>query len=201
MTKRTLLLALILISSFLLLCGCGGDGDGPTEPTAPELTADGWIKFGAANYAGAASDFEAAIGLDPDYQQAYLGLGWTRLYQQSAGLAESALKAYSLKLGTSDNDAIAGLALAYHAQDKLEDAMDQANQLLSSNPVWNFSHDPSTNYLDIALVLAHGYYETGQFAGCLNVVQQYFDSGFNVDPSTDQGRDQLAAKLESLYTG
>jgi tetratricopeptide (TPR) repeat protein len=201
MTKRTLVLTLTLISSLLLLCSCGGDDNGPTEPTAAQLTADGWVKFSAGNYGSAASDFEAAIGLDPDYKEAYLGLGWTRLYQQSAGLAESALKAYTLKLGTSDNDATAGLALAYHAQDKLEDAIDQASQLLSSNPGWSLSRDPSANYLDIALVLAHSYYETGQFASCLNVVKQYFDSGFDIDPSTDQGREQLAAKLESLYTG
>lgn len=201
MTKRILLLILFSISSLLLFCSCDDDGNGPTEPTAAQLTADGWIKFEAGDDGGAASDFKAANGLDPAYEEAYLGLGWAELRQSHAGLAEEAFETYFLKISGSNDDATAGLALAYHAQDKFQDAIDKATQLLSSSSDWSLGHGSSIDHLDVALVLAHSYYETAQFQSSLEVVRDYFDSGFSVDPDTDQGRDQLAAKLESLYTG
>ncbi len=199
MTKRTLLLAAMLFCMLALLSGCD-DEDNGVVVTAEQLTNEGWNKFEAGDYGGAASSFEAAVALDTSYHPAYLGLGWAHLKQRNAGLAEEALKTYSLKVSGSD-DAIAGLALACHAQDKLKDAIDYATQLLSSDPTWSFSHDVSSNYLDVALVLAHSYYETGDFQSSLDVVNQYFDPGFSVDPNTDQGRADLAVKLDSLYTG
>lgn len=200
MTKRSLLLTAVLLSSLLLLYGCGDDDGGPTQPTAAELTDQGWAKFQAGDFDGASADFGAATDLDPEYEEAYLGLGWAELRQSHAGLAEDAFETYLLKASGSD-DADAGLALAYHAQDKFQDAIDKAGQLLSSNPSWSFSHDASIDYLDLALVLAHSYYETAEYQESLDVVKQYFDPNFNPDVGTDAGREQLAGKLESLYTG
>jgi len=199
MTKGILPVLLVLICSSLLLCGCG-EKEKVTKVTAEQLTNQGWTKFAAGDYSGAGADFEAAIGLDTTYVDAYLGLGWAELKQFAAGLAEEAFEKYILKGGSSD-DARTGLALACHAQDKCEDAIDNANQLLTSDPDWSFSHDGSTDYLDVALVLAHCYYETAQFESCLDVIKEYFDPGFSVDPNTDQGRTDLAAKLNALYTG
>jgi tetratricopeptide (TPR) repeat protein len=199
MTKKILLLSVVLITSSLLVFGCGKEKK-TTQQTAEQLTEQGWTKFAAGDYGGASADFEAAIGLDTTYSLAYFRLGWSRLYESSAGLAEEAFRKYvSQTPGT--NDTWAGLALACHAQDEFQDAIDYATQLLSSDPSWSFSTDPSTNYLDVALVLAHSYYMTAQFQSCLDVVNQYFDSGFSVDLNTDQGRTDLATKLNSLYTG
>jgi tetratricopeptide (TPR) repeat protein len=204
MTKRFLLLLPILACSILLLCGCGDGDDKGTKITAEQLTNQGWTKFTAGDYTGANSDFKAANGLDPNYAPAYLGLGWTELRKSSAGLAESAFNTYLLK--SSDSEGIiaasAGLILAYHAQDKFQDAIDQADDFLSSNPSWSFSpRDASMDYMDIALIMAQSYYEIGEFQSSLDVVRQYFDAGFSPDLTTDEGRKQLADKLESLYTG
>jgi outer membrane protein assembly factor BamD (BamD/ComL family) len=203
MTKRILLLLPILACSILLLCGCGDGDDNGTKITAEQLTNQGWGKFTAGDYTGASLDFKAANGLDPTYEAAYLGLGWAELKKSSAGLAESAFKTYLQKTSNSEGitATIAGLALAYHAQDKFQDAIDQAEDLLTSSPNWEFSRDASTNHLDIALVMAQSYYEIGEFQSSLDVVRQYFDAGFSVDLTTDDGRKQLADKLESLYTG
>ena len=204
MTKRILLLLPILACSIILLCCCGdGDDNGP-DVTPEQLTNQGWTKFAAGDYTNATLDFKAAIGLNANYADAYLGLGWAELKKSSAGLAESAFDAYLLK--SSDSNGIvaanAGLVFAYHAQDKFQDAIDQAEDFLSSNPSWSYTQrDPSTDYLDIALVLAYSYYEIGEFQSSLDVIKQYFDAGFNPDLTTDEGRKQLADKLESLYTG
>lgn len=202
MTKRILLLLTILACSILLLCGCGEDKK-VTQVTAEQLTNQGWAKFDTGDYTGACADFKAAKDLDPTYARAYLGLGWAELKRNNAGLAETAFNNYLLKSSDSAGiiSATAGLAFAYHAQDKFQDAIDKADELLSSSSNWQFSNDASLDYLDIALIMAQGYYEIGEFQSSLDVLKQYFDAGFNPDLTTDQGRDQLAAKLESIYTG
>jgi tetratricopeptide (TPR) repeat protein len=200
MIRRSLLLAAVLLSSLLLLYSCDDDDGGPTGLTAAELTDQGWTKFQAADFAGASADFKAATHLDPEFADAYLGLGWAELRRSNAGMAEDALETYLTMVSGSDN-ANAGLVLAYHAQDKFQDAIGKASLLLSSNPGWSFYKDASVDYLDIALVLAHSYYEIAEYQQSLDVVKQYFDPNFDPDLGTDAGRDELAAKLESLYTG
>jgi len=198
MNKKCFLLIAALLSFLLLAYGCGDD-DG-VDQDAQKLIEQGLAKFDAGDYAGASADFNAALGLDPEAYDAYLWLGWAKLKQNHAGLAEDAFVVY-LAEKTGSNDARAGLALAYDAQDKFEETVDNAEELLSSDPTWTFSHDSETDYLDVAIVLAYGYYMTADFAECLQVVQDYFDPGFSVDTSTTEGRKQLADKVHSLYTG
>jgi tetratricopeptide (TPR) repeat protein len=200
MGKRCFMLIAALLSSLLIVYGCGED-DGGGGQTVEELIEQGWAKFEAGNYSGACGDFKAAIGLSADTNEAYLGLGWAELRQNHAGLAEGAFETYVAK-DPGSNDAKAGLALAYHAQVKFEDAIDMAEDVFSSDPSWSFSsHALSINYLDLALILAESYYETADFNQSLLLVQQYFDPNFVVDPNTAEGRTQLGIKLESLYTG
>lgn len=198
MKKRCFLLIAVLIPSLVLIYGCGEDK--VTPPTVEQLIEQGWTKFEAGNNPGASADFKAAIGMSADTNEAYLGLGWAELRQSHAGMAEKAFLTY-LSKDSDSNDARAGLALAYHAQDKFEDAIDMAEAVLDAGQDWNLSRVPEINYLDLALVLAESYYATGDFSQSLLVVQQYFDDSFNPDVNTNAGRDQLAAKLESLYTG
>jgi tetratricopeptide (TPR) repeat protein len=200
MRRRWCLLALISLSFLLLFCACGDDGDGVTV-TPEELTDQGWIKFQAGDFDGAAADFNAAIGLDSEYALAYLGLGWAELRRSRAGSAENAFINYMAKSTAQANDALAGLAFACDAESKLEEAIAYAEDLLTADPQWSFGRDGNINYLDIALILADNYYLTADYEASLEIVQQYFDSTFNPPINTDQGRTELADKLASLYTG
>lgn len=188
----------ILFFSLLLFHGCGKEEGGGL--TVEQLISQGWTKFSAGNYAGARGDFNAANGLTTDTTEAYLGLGWAELRQSRGGLAEKAFVTYLAKVPNSI-DAKAGLALAYHAQHKFQEAINTANTVLSSDPNWSLFWDNSINHLDLKLVLAHSYYAIGNFSQSLAVVRQYFDPGFDPDLGTDEGRAELAAKLRSLYTG
>ena len=199
MNKRYFLLIAVLCSLLLLAYGCGDDDDGGGQ-SAQELIDQGWAKFGAGDNAGASADFNAALGLDPEAYEAYFGLGWAELRLSHAGIAEDAFVTY-LAEKASSNDAKAGLALAYDAQDKFDDVINAAEEVLAADPTWTFSHDSETNYLDVALVLAYGYYMTADFSQSLAIVQNYFDPGFSVNPDTPEGRQQLADKVHSLYTG
>jgi tetratricopeptide (TPR) repeat protein len=197
MKRKWIIWMVVLFSSLLLIYGCGKDEKPPQ--TAQDLINQGWTKFDAGNYTGASADFNAAIGMSADTNDAYLGLGWAELRQDKAGLAEKAFVTYVAKVSDSD-DAKAGLALACDAQDKFKDAIDNAEDLLSSNPTWSFSHDSGINYLDVALVLAYVYYYgEADFSQSLTVVKQYFDPNFNPDLGKYEGRVELAEKIYSLF--
>jgi tetratricopeptide (TPR) repeat protein len=200
MRRRWCLWVVICLAFLLLFCACGDDGGGVTV-TAKELTDQGWIKFQAGDFNGAAADFNAAVGLDVEYAPAYLGLGWAELRRSRAGFAEDALITYLAKSSAQGNDALAGLAFACDAESKPEEAIAYALDLLSSDPQWSFGHDSNVNYLDVALLLADNYYLISEYDQSLAVVQQYFDPTFNPNIDTDQGRTELADKLASLYTG
>ena len=192
----------IPLVSFLLFYGCGKEEKGGGL-TAQQLIDQGWVKFSAGNDAGASGDFNAAIGLDSSKHEAYFGLGWAELRQNHAGMAENAFVTYLLKDPNSSNaiDAKAGLALAYHANKKFQEAIDQANSVLSSAPSWSFSKDSRINHLDLALILAESYYAIANFSQSLAMVNLYFDPSFTADITTSEGRAKLADKLQDLYTG
>jgi tetratricopeptide (TPR) repeat protein len=202
MKKRYFSLIVILFAILLLVYGCGGNGGGGTQ-TAKELIDQGWTKFKAGNFSGASGDFNAALGLDAAAYEAYLGLGWAELRQNHGGLAENAFVIYVDSTSDSQYQARGGLVLAYLAQAKFQDAITTANVVLSAVPAWTFSSDDSNiNHLDLKLALVQSYYEIGDYTQCLDAIQTYFDSAFNPgDVNTDQGREALAEKIESLYTG
>lgn len=202
MRKRLFLLMVILTGTLLFYFSCEDD-KGVTPPTPGELIQKGWLKFEAGNFAGAGSDFSAALSISTnasDSSGAFLGLGWAQLRQNQAGLAENSFVEY-LFLTPGSDDGRAGLAFAYWAQRKFQSAIDTANVVLSSNSTWSFGHDPSINHLDLRLLLAQSYYELANFSTSLEIVQQYFDQGFNVDVSTPKGKTDLAEKIWSLWTG
>ena len=197
MKKRWFLWTVILFTSLLFIYGCGKEGK--HKQTAQELIDQGWAKFATGNFTGASADFNAANGLTTDTTEAYLGLGWAELRRNNAGLAEKAFVTYLAKVSDS-NDAKAGLALAYDAQDKFQNAISMAEEVLQSAPTWMFSHDPKINHLDLAYVLADSYYSIANFSQSLVTVQHYFNlPDFKPDINTDQGRTELANKIEELY--
>jgi tetratricopeptide (TPR) repeat protein len=203
MNKRPFLFTLVLVFSLFIIYGCGKEGGGGGQ-TAEELIEQGWTKFKAGNFDGASGDFNSALGLDSTAinYDGLLGLGWAELRQSHGGLAENAFLIYLSKTSDTQYQARGGLALAYLAQEKFQDAITTANVVLSGDPAWAFSHDTNINHLDLKLAVVQSYYGIGDYAQCLEAIQTYFDSAFNPgDVNTDQGREALADKIESLYTG
>jgi tetratricopeptide (TPR) repeat protein len=201
MRKRWFLLILLLTGTLLFHLSC--EEKGVDRVTAGELIEKGWQKFEGGNFAGAGSDFDAALSISAnagDSSGAFLGLGWAQLRRDQAGVAANNLAEY-LNLSPGSNDGRAGLAFACLGQDDFQGAIDAAEAVLSSDPSWTFGHDGSVDYSDLRLLLAQSYYALADYSESLRIVQQYFDSGFSVDPDTPKGRDDLARKIESLYTG
>jgi tetratricopeptide (TPR) repeat protein len=201
MQKRWVLLIVLLTGTLLFCLSCEDKGVG--RVTASELIAKGWQKFESGNFAGAGSDFNATLSISTnasDSSGAFLGLGWAELRQNQAGVAENDLIKY-LNLSPGSNDGRAGLAFACLAQEKFESAIDNADAVLSSDPSWKFGHDGSVDYSDLRLLMAQSYYALADYSESLSIVREHFDSNFNIDPGTPEGRRDLANKIESLWTG
>jgi tetratricopeptide (TPR) repeat protein len=201
MQKRWVLLIVLLTGTLLFCLSC--EDKGVERVTASELIAKGWQKFESGAFAGARSDFSAALRISAsasDSSGGFLGLGWAQLRQNQAGVAENNLIEY-LNLSPGSNDGRAGLALAFLAQEKFESAIDTADAALSSDSSWTFGHDSSVDYLDLRLLMAQGYYALANYSESLKIIQGYFDSSFIVNIDTPEGRIDLAEKIESLWTG
>ncbi len=199
---KKIFLPLLMISFFALVIFCGCGKDEVTNPiTAPELIDQGWDKFETGNFSGASGDFSAALALDSTANgyDGLLGLGWAELRRSNAGLARKAFVAYLDSIPDSV-DGKAGLSLASLAEQNFQVAIDNALSVLSSAPSWIFGRDNNFNHLDLKLVLVQGYYLSANYEQSLAAINLYFDSAFNPgDVNTDQGRDALAKKIQTLY--
>jgi tetratricopeptide (TPR) repeat protein len=201
MKKRYFSLMVILFTLLLLVYGCGGNGGGGGDEF-DKLIEQGWAKLDAGDFSGASGDFNAALGLSATAYDAYLGLGWSELRQSHGGLAVNAFVIYVDSTSDDKYQGRGGLALAYLADGEFQGAVTTAGVVLTAVPNWSFEHDGSINYLDLELVIVQGYYEMAEYEQCLDAIHTYFDSSFNPgDVNTNQGREALAEKIESLYTG
>jgi len=195
MQKRLFLLIVILMGTLILYSSCEKKGGGKITPG--ELIQQGWAKFEAKNFAGAGSDFSAALSISTnsnDSSGALLGLGWSQLRQNAGGLAENSLVKYLL-LTPGESDGRAGLAFSYPTTDKFREAIDTANVVLSSNPTWAFSHDDNIDSTDLHLLLAQCYYDIAIFDSSLTQVREYYDPNFWVDVNTPAGKIALGEKI------
>jgi hypothetical protein len=196
MQKRLFLLMVILTGTLLFCLSC--EKKGVEKVTPGELIQQGWLKFEAGDFAGAGSDFSAALSIatiKTDSSGAYLGLGWAQLRQNAGGLAENSLVKH-LSFAPGNNEGRAGLAFAYPTTDKFREAIDTANVILSSNPTWIFSHDASLDSVDLHLLLAQCYYDIAVFDSSLMQVIKYYDPNFWQDVSTQAGKDTLGQKIQ-----
>ncbi|MCJ7577487.1 MAG: hypothetical protein MUO91_03440 [candidate division Zixibacteria bacterium] len=198
MQKRLFLLMVILTGTLLFCLSC--EKKGVKKITASELIQQGWLKFEAGNFAGAESDFSAALSISTnatDSSGAFHGLGWAQLRQNQGGLAENSFVKH-LSLSPGSNDGRAGLAFACYTppQNKFREAIDTANVVLSSDPTWVFRHDASIDSTDLHLLLAQCYYNSAIFDSSLMQVINYYDSNFWQDVSTSAGKDTLGMKIQ-----
>ncbi|MFC1718308.1 tetratricopeptide repeat protein [Candidatus Poribacteria bacterium] len=166
MLRKTTLLsfALVLVPFAMILgiSGCGGDDD---DDDGPGLIEEGWDLFVAEDHEGAKAKFEEALTIEPitaDVSaEANVGLGW--VHGKLLNLQESIASFQSALAEDSQNaDAHAGLALAYLADDKYDQAIASSDQALAIDPNYSFGATGITEQ-DLRVVLAESYYYKGDF--------------------------------------
>ena len=202
-----------LISSACVAClliafGCGGDGGGGPSDTAASLTAAGWALFEQGEYEAAIEKFDAALNLDATYADAYNGLGWSNAKLDD--LTESLLSFGMCIL--NDNtmaDPYAGCtpvyrdyefpaaALAEDTTAHFDSALAFAQEALSRDADYEFSHDETFNWEDIHLIMAQSYFGKGEFLSAKAEVELLGYEG-TLDPESTTWPQELADAIEEL---
>jgi tetratricopeptide (TPR) repeat protein len=186
------------LCSFVLALGCGGDGGGPTD-TAASLTAAGWTLFEQGEFGLSVDKFERALALNPNYADAFNGLGWA--YAKMDSLANS-LENFGMCV-TNDPDlteGYAGCAPVYRDYDTepahFDSAVAVATTALTQESNFVFSHDEDFDWHDLRLIMAQSYYGLGEFL--LAKAQVDALGGTSLDPESDTFVEDLAAEIERL---
>ncbi len=173
-TLKKLFIFSSLLYSTLIINGCREE----IVPNDSDYSSYGWYRYENNEYVEALTWFRAAVEDDPNFSDAYRGVGWT---MGRLGQADSAAY-YFLNYLERDTtnfenklDFYAGLAFAYNALGEDERTREYAKTYFfgSQNPDigdpnWCFcphSNQP-INQLDVRLVLAIAEFRLGLFEDC-----------------------------------
>ncbi len=169
------------------------------EPESPDYVEHGWELMAEQDYQGAIPHFLEGTDLDPTFADSWNGLGWA---YAKLGSADTSADYFIIGIAKDDTSVVrteilAGLAFSKLALGEFEDAITNGKATLDRTPNWIFKHDTNIYFDHLTLVVATGYYGWGKFDSSLVWVQQY-DSTYDTDVTTLQGRYDLAAKLEEI---
>ncbi|MBD3286739.1 hypothetical protein GF359_09015 [candidate division WOR-3 bacterium] len=178
----------ILILSVFLISGC-------TE-WAMDSAEKGWDDFEDGAYLDALAHFDNAVFYDATYPDGYNGLGWSYLMIDSFSLSVENFE-YALDYESTMLDAKAGATLAGTEAGEHSSAVSYADDVISSDSDYEFSHLTEVNIDVIRLAKAKSAAAAGDFATALAEIQ-VFDSFFDADPETNIGQSRILTKLENL---
>jgi tetratricopeptide (TPR) repeat protein len=201
------ILCVVCLCSLVLVVGCGGDGGGPSD-TAASLTAAGWALFEKGEYDQAIGKFTRALGLDPEYADAYNGLGWSHAKLDSL---RNSLDNFGMCIAEDNTlaDPFAGCAAVYRdykvhpdSSAEYDSALVSASNALAKEGSYSFDHDTSFNWQDLHLIMAQSHYGLGEFLQAKEQVDAL--GGHALDPESPTFVEDLAEeieRLEGLYGG
>ncbi|MCB0278962.1 MAG: hypothetical protein KDD94_05645 [Calditrichaeota bacterium] len=182
----------------LLLISCSDDPVAPPAKTAAQFTADGWKKFEAGEYQDAISDFNDAVNLDVNANEARSGQGWCYMMLDNFNTAIASLNLIPINAERTDSEA--ALAFMHNANADYQLSLDATDFILTEDPDWQFAHNNAIDIDDIYLLRAHNFISLGEFANALTAFEN-LDAEFSADVTTENGRNQLLAAIEALNPG
>lgn len=194
MKQKTLILALILMTSFM---SCRDKID----PLVDDFVEYGWALYDARDFQGAFAQFQEGLALNAQYIDGYNGSGWCYVEFNSP---DTAITFFSQGLDLIIVDSsqvrfemLAGIALSYHVTGDYTRAISRGEELIEFRPAFEFVHNWRIDYAEIIVMLASSYFAQGDFSASL-VWVQVLDADFSVDVTTNEGRADLIKKIETL---
>ncbi len=174
-----------LIGLSIVLTGCGGST--PSDPVA-----DGWAFFSSGQFTDAHASF--VMGVEQGNREGYVGLGWICIDLDSIPEAD---RYFGLAAGDSLIDGFAGWSAVLSARGNYSGSILKADFVLRHDPSYTFIHRPTVNFQDMIWYQASAYLQMGNYAACLERIQE-LDSGFTTNVNAADAGDVLAVKLELL---
>lgn len=150
--------------------------------TAPELVAEGWNLFQAANIADARAKFEEAIALDASSADAYNGKGWCLLRENALAEAKQSFD-LAISNGLPTADALVGRAAVHRDLPDFPSAIQDALAALSLDPNYRFAYDSAIDYRDVRIILAQSYFGISDYPSAQQQVG-ILDPANGLDPAT-----------------
>ena len=184
--------------------------------TEQDMANYGWNLYEQGDYVTSYEWFINSIIEDNNYQDGYNGLGWT--FGKLVEL-DSAVQTFTVGLSKPLNERnttnvsqeiLAGLAFAHSALKQDSSVILYGDSLIwlinqqIGEKIWSFSHDSTTNYLDVHVTLALSYYALSDYDESIVNVQAIKTAlnpaspPYIVNTTTVQGREELAAEIEYL---
>jgi len=187
---RKLITSIILAVVASHFTGCDG------KPV--DWVKEGWKSFEEGDYPSAITNFQQAITENASDAEAYNGLGWCYLFDDSLSKSITNFEA-SLSFENLI-DANAGVALALAELSDFSHAVTHASVVINASPSYVFSHHTSVDIKMIRLTKAKSAAALGDFTTALNEVKA-IESAFDADPSTPEGQAAILQKIEELISG
>jgi tetratricopeptide (TPR) repeat protein len=184
----------------------GNESPASQETTATpndeiSLSQSGWVAWEAGDYTAAEALFLDAFNFDPDYADAYNGLGWTDLRRGNQAAAAGRFE-LAITNGLTSEDARVGALAAYRdLTGGLATAMSYGTTALQNDPTYVFSHDPSIDADMVRLMLAQVHFRLGEanFIYAQQIMDQLVSAN-GLDPA-DSGTWSVGGTVYQTYAG
>ena len=210
MKYRRIILQLVIMITLFAACRK------QWSATEQDMANYGWNLYEQGDYVTSYEWFTNSIIEDKNFQDGYNGLGWT--FGKLVEL-DSAVQTFATGLSKPSDDRnttnvsqeiLAGLTFAHSALKKDSSVILYGDSLIwlinqqIGEKTWSFSHDSTTNYLDVHVMIALSYYALSDYDDCIANVQAIKTAlnpaspPYIVNTATVRGREELAAEIEFL---
>lgn len=206
MKKEMLNLRVIFIVLFLFSCGGGNINQPVIQESAQEFVRQGWKSYEEGDYDTALSKFGRAKKLDPNFAEAYSGLGWTNFgIQDLTSAGQSFIQANSLD--SLSIDPIIGSVFVEFERNMYQNAITWAKKAFARDSVkfggkttqrYVFKHNSRANYTQVHKIVALSYYYLGEFEQSYNHIRQYLNPTLQLDPESLAFPRQLLEELHKI---
>jgi len=193
--KKFVFGGLLLLAVSGLITSCNVNPEDPLVVYEEELNG-GWIAFTLKKFDLAYTRFHFAIDADSARSEAYSGLGWILLKQDSLNQAVTMFEFAELQK-EPDASLFAGHAFALNALKNYSASNQLADIALLKEPGWIFPYLPNLNYNDLIVMKAENYFMLGNFTESLTEVQKV-NQAFQISVITPYGIAALASEIERL---
>jgi hypothetical protein len=171
--RTIMVLSVVCIVIVVGLSGCAKDSSpsgSDQKLSDAEYIAQGWSDFEAKRYDSAVNNFTQVYVQTTSLQvraDALNGRGWSYAYKRDLTKSSGDFVFANGITGITPAarlDVRAGAAFTLYSMNDFSSAITYAGAVLADSPSYTFSHDSKVTATRLRLLLAQGYFATGQFS-------------------------------------